>query len=304
MRSEPRCLAPVRRHREVLRRVCRPPGEETGIRAGGETRPHKRLHGEPGAAAAGRGLRERRSKGGRGVSVLLDLVLGGLVAASFLVAIVLAPPWLLRQIEVSRLRRVCRARRLLALSYDDGPGPTLTPQLLSRLSASGVKASFFPLGARAEGAPEVLDQVRREGHEVGSHSMRHVNAWRSNPVRSVRDMLEGFACFSPSRLFRPPHGKLTIFHWLILRGRGTRTAWWTIDAGDTWEPLPAVDDVVARVREQGGGVVLLHDFDRSADRCRYVLDLTSRLLELAVTERLHVLPLGEILEAARRGDAN
>jgi hypothetical protein len=60
-----------------------------------------------------------------------------------------------------------------------------------------------------------------------------------------------------------------------------RTAWWTIDSGDTWERLPAVDEVIARVREQGGGVVLLHDFDRSGDRCRYVLDLTSRLVELA-----------------------
>ena len=246
--------------------------------------------------------------GGRRVSVLLELLLGGLFAASFLVAIVLAPPLLLRQIEERRLRRVCRAHHLLALTFDDGPGPTLTPQLLSRLAASGVKASFFPLGARAEAAPEVLDQARREGHEVGSHSMRHLNAWRSNPLRSVRDMLDGFALLerwiSPSRLFRPPHGKLTIFHRLILRGRSARTAWWTIDSGDTWERLPAFDDVIAQVRELGGGVVLLHDFDRSAERCRYVLDVTSRLLELAVTERLRVLPLGEILEAARRGDAD
>jgi len=242
------------------------------------------------------------------VSIIVDLALGGLVAASFLIAIVFVLPLVLRRIEERQLRRVCRARRLLALTFDDGPGPTLTPRLLERLSASGVKASFFPLGARAERAPEVLDQVRREGHEVGNHSMRHVNAWRSNPLRSVRDMREGFArlerWISPSRLFRPPHGKLTIFNWLVLRARRARTAWWTIDSGDTWERLPDIDAVAARVREQGGGVVLLHDFDRSADRCSYVVDVTSRLIELAATEDLHVQPLGEILETGRRGDAN
>lgn len=242
------------------------------------------------------------------MSALLEVVLAAFVAVASGIAIVLAPPLLLRRIDERRLRRTCRDRRLLALTFDDGPGPTLTPQLLARLSASGVKATFFPLGARAEVAPEVLDQVRLEGHEIGSHSMRHANAWRSNPVQSVRDMLEGFARLarwvSPSRLFRPPHGKLTLFHWVVLRRRNARTAWWTIDSGDTWERLPAVDEVVARVREQGGGVVLLHDFDRSEDRCNYVLDLTSRLVELARAEQLQVRPLGDILDFGRRGDAD
>lgn len=217
-------------------------------------------------------------------------------------------PLLLRRRDVEALRRTCRSHGLLALSYDDGPGPRLTSQLLDRLAASGARASFFPLGARIDAATQVLDRLRAEGHEVGCHSMSHLNAWRTSPLGSVRDLRAGFdrlaPWLSPSRLFRPPHGKLTLFTWWAMRSCGARAAWWTIDSGDTWAELPPVDDVVARVEREGGGVVLLHDFERSGERAGFVLEVTERLLELARQRQLEIRPLGEILPIAEpRGDA-
>ncbi|CAN5627340.1 hypothetical protein BH23PAT1_BH23PAT1_1790 [soil metagenome] len=61
----------------------------------------------------------------------------------------------------------------LALIFDDGPNPLVTPKLLEVLKEKGVKANFFIIGARAEQYPDVLKQIVQDGHEIGDHSYTH-----------------------------------------------------------------------------------------------------------------------------------
>src|SRR5262245_11853503 len=164
----------------------------------------------------------------------------------------------------------CRSAGTLCLTYDDGPGPQLTPRVLDLLAAYSVTATFFVLGARAERTPELVEQVRVRGHEIGCHTHSHRNAWRSSPWSVSADIAAGYASLSrwvaPNGIFRPPYGRLTPLSWLSLKRRGAPIGWWTIDSGDTHDPLPDPLRVVDRVRNSRGGVVLLHDFDRgSAD---------------------------------------
>ncbi|MEW6252352.1 MAG: hypothetical protein AB1716_17070, partial [Planctomycetota bacterium] len=104
----------------------------------------------------------------------------------------------------------------------------------------------------------------------------------------------------PRPLYRPPYGKLNLASWLALRRRGARLAWWTVDSGDTHRTLPDPAAVVERVRRAGGGVVLMHDFDRDppndVPRAAFVLRLTELLLQAAGREGWRVRPLGEILD--------
>jgi peptidoglycan-N-acetylglucosamine deacetylase len=202
----------------------------------------------------------------------------------------------------------CRRARALVLTYDDGPGGIFTPRLLEVLRRRHAKATFFAVGKQAANHPEVLDQIAAEGHEIGCHGYWHRHAWKT-PHKAVTCIHEGFAGLSrwiaPNGLFRPPHGKITLFTWVSLLRRSSPIVWWTHDSGDTHTgDLPQVDAIVDGVVNAGGGVVLMHDFDRCAKdevhpRHEYVLNLTDRLIERARQADLRIMTVGELLEAQR-----
>jgi peptidoglycan/xylan/chitin deacetylase (PgdA/CDA1 family) len=204
---------------------------------------------------------------------------------------------LAKQREIAALRAQCRRARTLALTYDDGPGPDLTPRLLELLERHGAHATFFALGMRARAAPELLDRVAAAGHEIGCHTMVHRNAWKTGPRPALADIRDGYAALAPwvaaDGRFRPPHGKQTLLTRRALRRRHAPVAWWTIDSGDTFAALPDPDHAVRALRADGGGVVLLHDHSegRPAERQEFVLDVTERLLRAAAADGLAVVPL-------------
>lgn len=220
-------------------------------------------------------------------ALLLAAIALATLAASFLW---LAPALLHRAIQCRRVRAAARGGRCrIAITYDDGPGPTLTPQLLDLLAQHHAPATFFMLGRRAGVSPDTARRVASAGHEVATHSKEHLHAWKVAPWRAVRDLTdEAWAreILGQSRtLLRPPYGKMTLATWLATLLRGRRIAWWTIDSGDTWATLPAPKEVARRVIEAGGGIVLLHDFDREQstgtanDRHAFVLAATRAILE-------------------------
>ncbi len=227
------------------------------------------------------------------------LAVGALLLAAF--AAIYALPHLLRRRAESELRDIARERRALVLTYDDGPGETLTPRLLEVLARHGARATFYALGRRAERAPEVLGRVQSAGHEIGCHSAEHLNAWKS-PHRAVEDIRKGYGALArwvaDDAIFRPPHGKLVLPALLALWSRGAPIGWWTHVSGDTWAKLPDPAVVVDDVLTSGGGVVLMHDFDRGPERADFVVELPSRLLEAARRDGLAVLTQGELLAGA------
>jgi hypothetical protein len=95
-------------------------------------------------------------------------------------------------------------------------------------------------------------------------------------------------------MFRPPYGKMTLPTYWSIRRRKAPVWWWTIDSGDTQEILPTPTEVADKVRRSGGGIVLMHDLDRTHERNRYVLELTASLLDVARQEALNVVPLREL----------
>ncbi|HIK43459.1 MAG TPA: polysaccharide deacetylase family protein, partial [Leptolyngbyaceae cyanobacterium M65_K2018_010] len=77
---------------------------------------------------------------------------------------------------------------LVALTFDDGPNPLYTPQILDILAAHGVKATFFMVGQAMASYPEVAAQVIRQGHEVGNHSWSHHSLNRLGPAAIRREI--------------------------------------------------------------------------------------------------------------------
>jgi peptidoglycan/xylan/chitin deacetylase (PgdA/CDA1 family) len=212
----------------------------------------------------------------------------------------LGGPWAVKILARRRLAALCRHRRAVVLTYDDGPCDSLTPALLDCLRAHGVHATFFAIGRRAAAMPELLDRILDEGHEIGCHSYDHVHPWKCLPWRSLGDMNRGYRALAPwvpgNGLFRPPYGKLTPFTLLASRARGARLGWWTIDARDCDACLPADRGRSAQaLLEAGGGVVLMHDWHRSPERIDYVLETTARVLRAAREQALSVCTMRQLL---------
>lgn len=212
-------------------------------------------------------------------------------------------PYGLRRLAERRLARRCRDQRAIVLSYDDGPSATVTPRLLALLGTRGVPASFFLLGRNAEGSPELVGRLLREGHEIGSHTHDHSNAWKSAPLTALRDMQKGLATLAglgaPSRLFRPPYGKLTLAGLIAGARRGLHYGWWTVDSRDSWQRRP-IDEVVGELAAKGGGVVLMHDVELKVPATdgiahpEHLLALTARIIDFAEAEGYQIRRLGEV----------
>ena len=210
-----------------------------------------------------------------------------------------AAPMMERRRQERLLRARCAETRSLVLTYDDGPGPSLTPKLLRLLGSYGARATFFLAGFRAEENPAIADAIVAAGHEVGCHGQDHVHAWRCWPWRNLADVNLGYESLArwvrPDGFYRPPFGKMTPLTWTALRRRGAAIGWWTIAAGDVREELPPVTTGVVEATREGGGVVLLHDFDRGPEREAFVLRSTELLLDAAARYDWTVCTLGELL---------
>lgn len=227
----------------------------------------------------------------------------GLIAAAGVAAALYGAPALARRRAISSLRARCRERGALALTYDDGPGERLTARVLDLLAERAARASFFALGARAAAGRETLGRIVADGHELGCHSYDHLDALRVPPWRAVADMRRGYSelapWLGPDAPYRPPHGRPTGAVWARARRNAAPLAWWTLDSGDTFASLPDPGARVAELDAAGGGVVLLHDFDRTGadagERAEHVLRTTALALDLARRRGWSVVTAGELL---------
>ncbi len=207
-------------------------------------------------------------------------------------------PYMLKLWQIVRLRRLCKKYRVIVLTYDDGPGEVLTPALLNVLACNDVHANFFMVGHKIESFSNQTLDVAAKGHSIGSHSFKHLHAWKKNPFDVRNDIKRGFQIcktISSSNLFRPPFGKITLATLLQIWIARQKLAWWTIDSTDTWaNPLP-IEKIVGLVKNEGGGVILMHDHDRK-DACEhdYVINLTIRLIKLARDEGYNILTFRDV----------
>ena len=155
--------------------------------------------------------------------------------------------------------------RKIALTFDDGPHPVLTPQILTVLSRYGVKATFFMIGKNAENYPETARQVAKEGHEIGNHTYSHCRLDRLNGKSLEEELnhcsktLENVCGVRPV-LVRPPEGGINAKVRNDLRQNGYGTVLWNIDTRD-WE-VKNTEKIVRSVLEnvRGGEIILMHDY--------------------------------------------
>ena len=107
------------------------------------------------------------------------------------------------------LFRIKTTEKLLYLTFDDGPDPESTPVLLEILEKHNIKVIFFCNGRAAEKYPELIGQIKSQGHLIGNHGYNHLDGWRTSTEKYIADV-ENAAGFTSSDLFRPPYGRLSL----------------------------------------------------------------------------------------------
>ena len=167
--------------------------------------------------------------------------------------------------NITRLPPAAAARGHVTLSFDDGPDPTLTPQVLDLLDAAGARASFFCIGWRARAHPALCSEIAARGHQVENHGDAHSKVFSLYGPRRMRaDVAAAQATLAEisgraPRFFRPTAGLRNLFLEPVLARQDLRLASWTRRGYDTREP--SVDRVLQRLTRDlaDGDILLLHD---------------------------------------------
>ena len=161
------------------------------------------------------------------------------------------------------LRRGDPASRLVALTFDDGPGPD-TPAVLAALDGAGARATFFVLGGNALERPDLVREIAARGHAVALHGFSHRKLHLAGPAAIASELDRGReavrACgVEPVPFFRAPHGLKGPLLGRALRRRGLRLVGWTRGVWDT--ERPGAPRIVRRATRglRPGEIVLLHD---------------------------------------------
>lgn len=183
---------------------------------------------------------------------------------------------------------LCRtaARGQLAVTFDDGPNPAITPKLLDLLDAHHVRATFFLIGRFARECPHLVREIAARGHLIANHTDTHPNLFWCSPARirselqRCREAIANVTGTSPA-WFRPPYGFRNPWVVSTARALGMRTVMWTLIPGD-WR-AQSVDWLIRRMQPiasnasnrnaaaLGGDILCLHDGGHrglNADRTR------------------------------------
>jgi peptidoglycan-N-acetylglucosamine deacetylase len=227
--------------------------------------------------------------------VLLVLLVAAGVALVF--------PWL----PVQALQRIwprivwVTSSRPIAITFDDGPDATYTPEVLAILNQHQVRATFFLAGDQARRHPNIVKQICDAGHEIANHS----DSWKrtfglragefEQDVLRADETLRAFPCFR--RFFRP--AGVMIHGWQV--GALERMNYVTVlGSGYGFDPQHAPESVIVWTIGRSlrpGAIVVLHDAGGNREATVRALP---RIIERARQNRLEMVPLSTLLQQSSR----
>lgn len=153
----------------------------------------------------------------------------------------------------------------ISLTFDDGPHPRYTRQILDILDEYKIKATFFVIGVNADNYPNTLSDIIERGHEIGNHTYSHPhvsNITSENLKDEIEKCESSIYCLTDckTKLFRPPEGMLDDSISKVISSLDYKTILWDIDTRD-WAHTPP-NDIAKNIIDNisSGDIILMHDY--------------------------------------------
>ena len=164
------------------------------------------------------------------------------------------------------IKRADTEVKVVALTYDDGPSPPYTNQLLDILDRYQVKATFFEMGRNIEKHPEIVPMIVARGHELANHSYSHTDMmfkpreFLLSEIEKTDKLLQELGVKQDSISFRPPFGRRGVVLSYLLSQMQKKQIMWDVNSLDYKNTLTA-EDIANRVIDnvRSGSIVLMHD---------------------------------------------
>ena len=155
--------------------------------------------------------------------------------------------------------------KIIALTFDDGPHPKYTSEILDILDKYDVKATFFVIGRNAESYPSALKRIADSGHEIGNHTFTHVTAERVSAkefkaeLEKTHSTIKRITGVSPA-VFRPPTGHCNSVTVKSAAEMGYKLIVWTVDTKDWMHETTQNIVNTVKSRTRSGSIILFHDY--------------------------------------------
>ncbi len=184
--------------------------------------------------------------------------------------LVVHPPKLVRRIYPNGVWKIPEQDKKIYLTFDDGPIPEVTYWVLSKLKEYDAKGTFFCVGENVKRNPHIFEELIRNGHSVGNHTFNHLDGWKTGFFSYLKNA-EVANRVIDSKLFRPPHGKLTMAQRNALGSRYKIVLWDVLskDYDRTLSPQMCYENVVRYSKP--GSVIVFHDSIKASKNLFYAL---------------------------------
>lgn len=186
----------------------------------------------------------------------------------------------------------------IVLTFDDGPHPKQTRQILDVLDRYGVKATFFVIGINAKYYPGIIGEVLNKGHELGNHTYSHTHASRENVYTLENQIID---CEQEIyrqtgqtvTLFRPPEGALNGDMRRVIKELGYTNILWTLDTKD-WAHTPPeqISEYIIK-NAKHGDIILMHDYIGANSPTVQALEL---FIPVLLENGFEFVTVGELLQ--------
>ncbi|RJQ31404.1 MAG: polysaccharide deacetylase family protein [Peptococcaceae bacterium] len=216
----------------------------------------------------------------------------------------IGPTILVRIARFGAISRAPGGKSRVALTFDDGPDPRYTPQILDILKRHQVKACFFVIGQKAREYPELIKQIVQAGHEIGNHGFNHRMPWLLGPGATLREIKEASRAIEETagrsiRFYRPAWGLCNFFSLCYYWLKGQQVILWTYMSWD-WIKKATPEGITRKVlsKIKDGAILVLHDSDTTPGAApgapARVVSALPEILEGLKRLGLQVVPLTEI----------
>ncbi|WP_375239211.1 polysaccharide deacetylase family protein [Aurantibacter sp.] len=170
------------------------------------------------------------------------------------------------------------AKKILYLTFDDGPTPEITTWVLQQLKNYNAKATFFCIGNNIEKHPELFKTIISEGHNIGNHTQNHIKGWKTSTKKYLEDVNSCELIIKKhnnseqkNKLFRPPFGQINSKQGKQLIDLGYKIIMWSILTFDWDKNYTNKQCLNFALKARRGDVIVMHDSIKASNNLKYML---------------------------------